>query len=91
VALFDKIISNRREIWGNGLQIDNARALFAIRQECVRHHYLRCGGRVGIQWPIYRATLLMSAILILSTPIIFGVGCIRTTDTKDTYLRSRLH
>jgi hypothetical protein len=103
VALFHKIISNRREIRGGGgnrnlggrgwdcLQINNAGALFAIRQERERRHYLRCGVRVGVRWPIYRATLLVSTVLIQPIPIIFGVRCIRTTDTKDTNLRSRSH
>jgi hypothetical protein len=73
------------------LQIDNARALFAIRQERAHHHYLRCSGRVRVRWPISRATLLVSAVLIQLIPIIFGVSCIRTTNTKDIDLPSWPH
>jgi hypothetical protein len=65
--------------------------LFAIRQECVCCHCLRCDGQIGVRWPIYRATILVSAILIQSIPIICGVNCIKTTDTKDNHLRSWLH
>jgi hypothetical protein len=95
VALFNKIISNRREIWGGGahhhcLQIHKSvRALFEIQQECVHRHCLRCGGWVFVG-PIYRATLLVSAVRqpIL---IICGVGCIKTTNIIDNDLWSQPH
>jgi hypothetical protein len=101
VVLFDKIVSNTRAIWGRGekfglqgpglLQINNTRELFAIRQERVCCHCLRCGGRVGVRWPIYRATLLVSVVLIQPIPIICDVGSIKTTDTKDNHLQSWSH
>jgi hypothetical protein len=40
---------------------------------------------------IYRVTVLVSAVLIQSIPIICGVGCIKTTDIKDNDLQSRPH
>jgi hypothetical protein len=36
---------------------------FALRQERARRHCLWCSGQVGV-WPIYRATLLVSAVRI---------------------------
>jgi hypothetical protein len=39
---------------------------------------------VGVRWPIYRANLLVSAMLIQPIPIIICVSCIKTADTKNT-------
>jgi hypothetical protein len=93
VALFDKIISNRREIWGEGGQEKFGRhgaGLFVIRQESALCHYLGCDGRVRV-WPIYMVILLVSAVLRQLIPIICGVGCINTIDTKDNHLGCRPH
>jgi hypothetical protein len=54
-----------------------------------RRHCLRCGGQVGVRWPIYRATLLVSVVLIQPIPIICGVSCINSTDSKENHLWSR--
>jgi hypothetical protein len=73
------------------LQIDNACELFAIHQERVCRNCVRCGGRVGVRWPIYRVTLLVLVVLIQPIPITCGVGCIKITDTNDNHLQSRSH
>jgi hypothetical protein len=95
VALFNKIISNRREIWGGGhtpplsANPQECACTICIQQECVHRHCLRCGGWVFVG-PIYRATLLVSAVRqpIL---IICGVGCIKTTNIIDNDLWSQPH
>jgi hypothetical protein len=38
--------------------------------------------RAGVCWPIYRVILLVPTVLIHPTPIIIGVSCINTSNTK---------
>jgi hypothetical protein len=66
VPLFDKIISNRREIWGGG---GGTREIWAAgggtvcnltRTRAPPLFEVRWSGR---GWPIYRATLLVLAVL----------------------------
>jgi hypothetical protein len=66
------------------LQFDK---IWKPHRHCLRSS--RCGGWAGVRWPIYRANLLVSAVLIQPIPIIIGVGCIKTADTKNTDLWCR--
>jgi hypothetical protein len=90
VRLFDKIISNRREIGGDKRDLGGRGGTVCNSTRARDDHCLRCGGRFGVGL-FYRVTLLVSAVLTQLIPIICGVGCIKTTDTKDNHLQHRLH
>jgi hypothetical protein len=93
VPLFNKIISNRREIGRAG---GGTGEIWAAGGETV-YNLTRARAAplfevwwLGRGWPICRATLLLSAVLTQLRPIIWqprliicGVSCIKIADTKN--------